>query len=186
MPASPVPAPRDDQTLIARCNQGDAGAFEQLYYQYRDWVYRLALRFTCDPQDALDVLQETFSYLLRKFPGFVLTANLTTFLYPVVKNTSIRIREKRRRVRLDEDVLENVPAGSHQHSDFNADLHSILAGLPDAHREVVLMRFVDDMALDEIATALCVPLGTVKSRLHHAINNIRNDPRAAGYFREPD
>ena len=57
-----------DQELIELANKGDPNAFETLYYRYRDWVYRLAWRFTGNQQDALDVLQETFTYLLGKFP----------------------------------------------------------------------------------------------------------------------
>ena len=61
-----------DQELIELVNEGDADAFEVLYRRYRDWVYHLAWRFTGSRQDALDVLQETFTYLLGKFPGLVL------------------------------------------------------------------------------------------------------------------
>src|SRR5437773_11456375 len=73
--------PRSDQQLIAAINDGDADAFEVLYRRYRDWVANLAYRFTGDRELALDVLQETFLYFLRKFPGFILTAQLKTFLY---------------------------------------------------------------------------------------------------------
>jgi len=69
-----------DQELIELVNEGDADAFEALYRRYRDWVYHLAWRFTGNQQDALDVLQETFTYLLGKFPGFSLTASMT-YLY---------------------------------------------------------------------------------------------------------
>src|SRR5688500_13279504 len=85
-PALPPPAdPRSDLELVAALNGGDVSAFNGLYYRYRDWVVRLAARFTGSDDDALDVLQETFSYVLRKFPGFRLTSAMTTFLYPVVK-----------------------------------------------------------------------------------------------------
>ena len=67
------PAPHDDRTdlqLAEAINSGDMDAFDVLYYRHRDWVMRLALRFTEHHDDALDVLQETFAYLVRKFPGF--------------------------------------------------------------------------------------------------------------------
>ena len=66
--------PRSDEELIRAIEAGDAGAFDALYYRYRDWVVGLAHRFTGNSDGALVVLQETFSYLVRKFPGFVLTA----------------------------------------------------------------------------------------------------------------
>src|SRR5215813_2253215 len=85
---------RSDQQLIAAINGGDAAAFDVLYLRYRDWVAGLASRFTGDHDAALDVLQETFLYVLKKFPGFRLTANFKTFLYPAVRNLSIATRRK--------------------------------------------------------------------------------------------
>ena len=64
---------KSDRELIESINAGNPDAFEILYQRHRDWVYRLAWRFTGHHQDALDVLQETFTYLLQKFPGFELT-----------------------------------------------------------------------------------------------------------------
>jgi len=61
-----------DQELIELVNQGNPDAFEVLYRRYRDWVYRLAWRFTGNEQDALDVLQETFTYLLGNSPALSL------------------------------------------------------------------------------------------------------------------
>jgi RNA polymerase sigma-70 factor, ECF subfamily len=184
VPPSPKPDSRSDQGLVELCNRGDPAAFEALYTRYRDWVVRLACRFTGNSDDALDCLQDTFTYLLNKFPGFTLTASMTTFLYPVVKNISIRIRQKRRRFAPGDEALERIPAPATQADPCAADLAAVVARLPEAHREVVLMRFVDGMALDEIAAALAIPLGTVKSRLHHAIQALRADERTRRYFEE--
>src|SRR4051812_44311954 len=93
----PPDDPRSDLDLVAALNAGDASAFDALYYRYRDRVTRLALRFTNHDADALDVTQETFTYLYRKFPGFRLTASMTTFLFPVVRNLSLAARRKRNR-----------------------------------------------------------------------------------------
>ena len=74
---------RSDEELVGACNHGDAAeatrAFDVLYKRHKDYVVRVALRFVRDPDMALDVLQETFSYLLRKFPptGDGLTLTLT-------------------------------------------------------------------------------------------------------------
>src|SRR5690349_7637345 len=137
-----------DQQLVDAINAGDARAFDALYFRYRDWVVRLATRFTGNSDDALDVLQETFSYVFRKFPGFRLTASMTTFLYPVVKNLSIAARRKRTRMASSDAVPDSPePAApafidpAHQRS----ELAAAMAVLPDAHREVLLMRFVDGM-----------------------------------------
>src|SRR2546426_7735509 len=98
--------PRSDQQLIAAINGGDTDAFEVLYHRYRDWVVNLAYRFTGDRELALDVLQETFLYFVKKFPGFKLTAQLRTFLYPAVRNLSTGIRRKAERYRSSATDLE--------------------------------------------------------------------------------
>jgi len=171
-----------DEELLRRANGGDAEAFEALFRRHRDWVHRLAWRFTGNPQDALDVLQETFLYLLKKLPGLRLTASMTTFLYPVVKHLSLNVR-RRRGVSADEDLLLAIPDPAAEPLS-RAELAAVLAGLPSEQREVLFLRFVDDLALDEIAQALHVPPGTVKSRLHRALDALRHDPRTRDYFLE--
>jgi RNA polymerase sigma-70 factor, ECF subfamily len=160
-----------DAALIERANRGDAGAFEALYQRHRDWVAALAFRFTGNRDDALDVLQETFAYFFAKFPGFELTAALTTFLYPAVKHLALTKRRARRPT-VDVDELADVlPAP--EISGSASDFVRLVSQLPAAQREVVLMRFADDLSLPQIAAALSVPLGTVKSRLHTALATLK-------------
>jgi len=174
-----------DRDLVELANKGELDAFEALYHRHRDWVYRLAWWFTGNREDALDVLQETFTYLLGKFPGFELTAAMTTFLYPAVKNLSLAMRNKNARFSSDADVLSELAAPAPQEGAGSlAELSAVLAVLPDEQREVVLMRFVDGMSLNEIAVALDIPLGTVKSRLHNALSTLRADRRTRDYFGE--
>ena len=173
-----------DQQLIAALNAGDAEAFEPLYLRYRDWVVALAHRFTGDESLALDVMQETFLYLLKKFPGFRLTAQMKTFLYPAVKNLSIAARRKASRVQsteAEQQHLAQMPAGEIAFTN-SAELSAALANLSGDHREVLLLRFVDDLSLAEIAEAVSAPLGTVKSRLHHALETLRSNPRSKEFF----
>ena len=174
------PAPHEnwtDMQLVEALNLGDKAAFDVLYFRHRDWVMRLAMRFTGHHEDALDVLQETFAYFVRKFPGFQLTAALTTFLYPAIKNLSLAARRKRlQSVSDNQDTLSLIPEPPSSDTANRDELTQTLAGLSDAHREILLMRFVDEMTQTEIAAALDVPLGTVKSRLHHALLAIRQSP----------
>jgi RNA polymerase sigma-70 factor (ECF subfamily) len=175
-----------DLELIAAINGGDAAAFEVLYFRYRNWVVALAFRFTGDSDAALDVLQETFLYVLRKFPGFRLTANFKTFLYPAVRNLSIAARRKAERYHASEAELkqvEDTPAPTRS-SSASGELDAVLAALPEEQREVVLLRFVDGLSLGEIAEAMGIPLGTVKSRLHNALEALRHDQRTREYFEQ--
>jgi RNA polymerase sigma-70 factor (ECF subfamily) len=176
----PAHDPRSDQQLVAAANAGDAAAFEALYARYKDWVVSLAMRLTGDADQALDVLQETFIYLLSKFPGFVLTSRLTTFLYPAVKNIAIHLRRKRDRM-IRSELPDVLPAQALT-ATADGDLAAVVSGLPETHREVVLMRFVDGLTLEEIGQALDIPLGTVKSRLHNALAALRKDPRVLRFF----
>jgi len=172
-----APDSRSDEALIAAVNHGDTAAFETLYYRYRDWVVHMAFRFTGDRDAALDVLQETFLYFSKKFPGFRLTAKLTTFLYPAVRNYSIAARRKNERF-VSEDAVSDMPAASAAQE----GLTELLAHLPAEQREVLLLRFVDGMSMEEIAAVVRIPAGTVKSRLHYALKALREDPTTKMLF----
>jgi len=172
---------RSDAELVEAINGGDAEAFETLYGRYRDWVHRLAWRFTDNEEDALDVLQETFFYLLKKFPGLELRSAMTTFLYPVVRHLALNLHRRKSPTLASDTALGKIPAP--QASDTSrTELAQALSALSYEQQEVVLMRFVDDMALAEIAKALEIPLNTVKSRLYYALQKLRRDPRTRDYF----
>src|ERR1051326_8857328 len=132
---APLPAmerldARSDLELIAAINNGDAASFEVLYFRHRDWVVSLAHRFTNDSDTALDVMQETFLYFLKKFPGFRLTANLKTFLYPAVRNLSIAARRKAQRYQATEAQLEKIEnTASEETVVAPGELAVVLAGL---------------------------------------------------------
>jgi RNA polymerase sigma-70 factor (ECF subfamily) len=156
--------PRSDAELARALRDGDATAFDALYARYHEWVVSLAFRFTKHREDALDVLQETFAYLHRKRRDFELRSQMKTFLYPVVKHLSLsRAQATRRQAPLDPKLDPSAPQPP------SDDVPSLLKGLTDVQQEVVLLRFVDGLDLQAIADALEVPLGTVKSRLHSAL-----------------
>jgi RNA polymerase sigma-70 factor (ECF subfamily) len=169
---------RSDEALIGAVNHGDIAAFEALYYRYRDWVVHMAFRFTGDRDLALDVLQETFLYFSKKFPGFRLRAKLTTFLYPAVRNYSIAARRKQGRF-VSEEVAREMPIAEEP----EADLREVLAGLPEDQRQVLLLRFVDGMSMEEIAAVMRIPAGTVKSRLHYALKALRENETTKELFK---
>lgn len=175
---------RSDLELVAAVNGGDPAAFEVLYFRYRDWVAALAYRFTGDEFACQDVLQETFLYVLRKFPGFRLTANFKTFLYPAVRNLSIGARRKTERFQATDAerwALDQTAAPESAQTNIE-ELRTVLAALPEEQREVLMLRFVDGLSLAEIAEAMAVPLGTVKSRLHNSLEVLRREERTKQFF----
>ena len=171
-----------DRKLIKQVNNGDYVAFEKLYYRYRDWTYRLARRFTNDHETALDVIQETFTYLLRKLPGLELTASMTTFLYPVVKHICLNMKRKNRDSRVEMEFFSDLAAPQEQDMNSSNELAQVLSGLEQEYREILLMRFVDDMSFEEISQAAGLSLSTIKSRFYSSLEKLRDDPRTKEYF----
>jgi RNA polymerase sigma-70 factor, ECF subfamily len=177
----PDPDSRSDEQLVAAANDGDASAMAALYIRYQQWVYALALRFTGNAEEAADVTQEAFAYLLSKFPGLRLRAKVTTLLYPAVKNTALAMKRKKKPLPAGDGLDEHLAPACPVLPELAADQRTLaesLTRLPDGQREVLLMRAVDGMALAEIALALGIPEGTVKSRLHHAIRAMQELLRA--------
>ena len=170
-----------DTELVEICNRGrrrDAiEAFDLLYRRHRDYVTRVALRICSDRDVAADVLQESFLYLLRKFPpggeGLILTARLRSLLYPVARNLTLTaLRQERRREQVTDLEPDRLPDPRTVDPQYE-NLARAMQGLSARHREVLLLRFVDGMRLKEIAQTLEVPSGTVKSRLHFAVSALR-------------
>jgi RNA polymerase sigma-70 factor (ECF subfamily) len=165
----------DERSLVEAANRGEARAYEELYRRHGGWVVTLARRLTGNQDDALDVLQETFAHLWTRFPGFRLTSTLRAYLYPVVKHASVDVLRRRRRdVGLGVAALATRAAAG---PTGTLGFMELLEKLPAGQREVLLLRFAYDFRLAEIADALDVPLGTVKSRLHNALADLR---RVAG------
>lgn len=187
-PSDPSDDPRSDLELIDAVNGGSSQAFESLYLRHRDYTLRIAMRFTGERELALDAVQDSFIYFYKKFPGFTLTAKLTTFLYPVVKHNALAVGRKAKRAQGDHDesvlgaVAESDTSNDPAQADAPGDLATVLSALPESQREVLVLRFVDGLALEDIAGALEIPLGTVKTRIHHAIRKLREDPVTKKHF----
>ena len=173
---------QSDLELVKLCNGGSrrdaTAAFEALYRRHRDYVTRVSLRFCSDREIAADVLQETFLYLLKKFPptgeGLILSAQLRSLLYPVAKNLTLSAITRRRRDESSTDIEpDRLPDPGTVNPQYE-NLARMTSELSPRHREVILLRFVDDMRLNEISEALEIPTGTVKSRLHHALRDLRH------------
>lgn len=175
---------QSDNQLIDQINKGDLDAFEILYHRYCDWVHRLAYRFTRDEEMAQDVVQDVFIYFLKKFPGFELTAKMTTFLYPTVKFTSLqRIRQRRRESQTEDYELISIPAPEEPTSS-REELAKAMSVLPAEQRDVILMRYLDGFTFEEIGSILDIPAGTVKSRIHRALKTLRENKDTRQYFLE--
>jgi len=177
----PTAATQDDTSLVHRTQQGDMDAFEALFHKYQGAIYRTALAITRDPGAAEEVLQDCFykTYLnIMKITG---EGSLSPWLHRVAVNLSCNALKKRR-VWLEPlesvaDYFFTEPQHSPEHMAETAELRGtmrdVINTLSLKHRIVVTLHYLQDFSLPEIAYILDLPVGTVKSRLHHARKELR-------------
>lgn len=171
-----------EQSLIQRLQRGDLNALGQLYEQYKDLVYRVALAATRDHRAAEDILQECFVRLYTYAKTIDTNRPLEPWLYRVTLNLVYDWSAKIRWTQPVEDLLEWVsglpsmfPSPDHrtEEQETAALIREVVANLPTSHRAVVTLFYLEDLPLEEIARILDLPVGTVKSRLHYARERLR-------------
>ena len=178
----------EEKDLISRAARDDADAFRQLVETYQIPAYRLAARM-CGPDGAEDVTQEAFLAAWRGLPQFRGDCRFSTWLYRLVSNAAIDClrREKRHRDTGDVDDLELPDGGPSpqeqaERSDTRDAVRRALDRLSPEHRQVLLLRFMQELDYGEIARALDVSEGTVKSRINRAKSKLREVLAAGNFF----
>jgi RNA polymerase sigma-70 factor (ECF subfamily) len=164
-----------DEVLVRRFNEGDREAFGLLVERHERRVYNLAFRMLGKEEDARDATQDAFVAALRKLGGFRGEARFTTWMHRVTVNACYDLLRKQARqpmLRLVGEDDEHAPEPGlpvEDHGDEVAgttDVERALAEVPIEFRAVLVLHDLQDVAYDEIARILDVPVGTVKSRLH--------------------
>lgn len=178
----------EEKDLICRAARGDAEAFRQLVEAYQTPAYRLVARM-CGPDSAEDVTQEAFLAAWRALPEFRGDCRFSTWLYRLVSNAAIDClrREKKHRDTGDVDDLELPDGGPSpqeqaERSDTRDAVRRALDRLSPEHRQVLLLRFMQELDYGEIARALNVSEGTVKSRINRAKSKLREVLAAGNFF----
>lgn len=177
VPAAPLSAQAvEDSALVARVQTGDMAAFEELFHKYKGVIYRTALAITRDAGVAEEVLQDCFYKTYSNIHRIQPDVPLSPWLHRVAVNLSCNAL-KRRRNWLEplENIAERLFADP-QHSpeqlceqnELQGTIRDIVNDLPLKHRVVVVLHYLQDLSLPEIAAILECPVGTVKSRLHYA------------------
>lgn len=163
-----------EQDILRRAQQGDSEAFRQLVEAYQTQVYRLALRM-CGADGADDVTQDAFVAAWRALPNFRSDCRFSTWLYRLTTNAAIDClrREKRHRDADDLDGVElpdggDTPQEAAERTETQTAVRSALSALSDEHRQVLLLRYMQEMDYGEIAVSLGISEGTVKSRINRA------------------
>ena len=169
----------NEQDILRRAQQGDSEAFRLLVEAYQTQVYRLALRM-CGEAAADDVTQEAFLAAWRALPEFRGTCRFSTWLYRLTTNAAIDClrREKRHRGTDDLDGVElpgggDTPQETAERSETRNAVRAALCQLTDEHREVLLLRYMQELDYGEIARALRISEGTVKSRINRAKTRLK-------------
>ena len=156
-----------------------ATTFEDLALPLFDQLYNFARWLAQDASEAEDLVQETYAKALRGFSGFQIGTNFRAWMFRILRNTFLTSRAGLRSVAGGDDDFENVPSGHPSPEAVligNADrdvVRQALVELPVAFREILLLCEVEEMAYEEIAQVLAIPIGTVMSRLHRARKALR-------------
>lgn len=166
---------KDQEKIIARARRGDADAFEQLVAAYRDQVFRLALRMCGSEADADEVAQEAFLSAWKALPNFRGESQFSTWLYQLSTHAAIDLMRREKRQIAADDITEVSaadPAPSPQQQAEQSEQREIVRDailqLAPEQREVVVLRFMEELSYEEIGAVLKLPSGTVKSRLNRA------------------
>jgi RNA polymerase sigma-70 factor (ECF subfamily) len=162
--------------LVARLRTGDLRAFEELVIAYQHRVFGVALRMLGTRAEAEEIAQETFLRAHRALPEFRGEARLGTWLYAIASRLCLNrlAAPDHRLVRGADDALAAAPAhepdaaATLERSELDAALRDAIAALPEERRIVVILRDLEGLSYDEIAEALALEPGTVRSRLHRA------------------
>ncbi len=166
--------PEEDwNALIRRVAGGDDSAFELIYRNFEQSVYRFALKKLNDPFEAADILHDVFLEVWRNAGRFEERGSVKSWIFAIAHSKVIGVFRKRAKVKLADEELELVdesPDGERSllSSEYGVLVRRCLAALKPDHRTVVELAFFEDMSYQEIASVVGIPEGTVKSRVFHA------------------
>ena len=173
-----------DQALVERAQGGDQHAFDQLVSKYQRKLGRLLSRFIRDPAEVEDVSQEAFIKAYRALPSFRGDSAFYTWLYRIGINTAKNylVAQGRRAptsTEFDSEEAEtfesadqlrdiNTPESVLQSRQIGETINAAMDALPDELRSAIVLREIEGLSYEEIAAAMCCPIGTVRSRIFRA------------------
>jgi len=176
--------------LVARTKKGDQKAFTELVEIFSERIYNLGLRILKNPDDAADILQETFLVVYEKIDSFDGRSNFFTWLYRIATNFALmKLRKEKRTVYTDQDMEEhydnpdkiqihewqNFPLKDMLKEEFRKHLDYAVDRLPEIYRSVFLLRDVENMSIKETSKILGITESNVKIRLKRARVYLREE-----------
>lgn len=172
-----------DQSLVQRVQQGDRRAFDVLVLRYQQRIVKLIMRYVHDPVEAQDVAQEAFIKAYRALPTFRGDSAFYTWLHRIAINTAKNhlVSLKRRPVDYSLDLQdpenyeanarlrdEDSPEGLVMQQELQQVVAQAIASLPEELRTAIMLREIDGLSYEEIASTMECPIGTVRSRIFRA------------------
>ena len=168
--------PATERALVERCRAGDDDAFRELVDLYKNLVFALIARTVQDRGRAEDLAQDVFLRVHKGLPYFRGEARLSTWIYRIVANVCVQPPTRPRAVSLDDDRTRVQPAAAdRQFGDLELRdrLEKAIARLPANYRLLVAAHYLDGVQYEELADALQLPLGTLKTHLYRAKQQLR-------------
>jgi RNA polymerase sigma-70 factor, ECF subfamily len=177
-----------DRELMGRLARGEREALDMLMERHYVRLYRIALGYMREPDDALEVVQEAFVNVFRHAPRWDPATEVAPWITRITINQAIdRYRQSRRRLSREtpleqEDgpspvasiaIAEPSPERRLLSRELGERMGAAVRTLPERQRAVFVLRHYEDMTLEEIGSALGMRLGTVKSSLHRALQHLR-------------
>lgn len=178
----------DEDRLVSLLKNGDEGAFRVLVRQYQGRLFAIAYGITLDREESLDIVQEVFFKVYQRIHTFREKAKLSTWLRRITINQSLNLRRRwKRRFRWHHQSIETNESGDcpelgaddctpgvlYQEKELKTIFRQKLKGLPAEARAVFVLKEVEGLSYDEIASALDIKRGTVSSRLFYVRERLR-------------
>ncbi len=171
----------EDELLVLCCQDGDADAINMLVKRWQPRLWRHARMLTGADDAAWDVIQESWMAIVNGLHKLLDASQFRVWAFRIVTNKSadwIRRRVRQREVvkAAADQLPEQMSSGVENNSELSErqrNLHAALRSLKAEHRVVLTLYYLEEMSVAEIAAALAVPAGTVKSRLFHARNELK-------------
>lgn len=180
------------ESEAARLRRGDPAAFEALLERYQNRLYRYLLRMVREPATAEDLFQQTWLRVVEKIRSYNPQRSFEAWLFSVARNLAIDYLRRYKPESLDEPTatgetrVERISAGGPTALETvlarerSSRLVEVLGELPAMYREVLSLRFEEEMKLEEIAEVQGMPLSTVKTRLRRSLAQLRQRLQACG------
>jgi RNA polymerase sigma-70 factor (ECF subfamily) len=167
------------EDLTKRCRRIEFSEFEKLLRECQDRIYNLCRYMMRDPQEAQDAAQDAFLKAFKSLGDFRPEASLYTWLYRIAVNTCLDYKKKKRSMPVINELGEDRPSAEpspdkvYESKEISEAIQWAIQKLPKKLRLAIVLREIDGLSYEEIAEILAISIGTVKSRISRAREELR-------------